>query len=427
MIGSLDTAELPLTVGQLRRLERVRDNADVCPTVCCCFRISGELDIDRFTDSVEILVSRHEALRIEILERPGREPRQRIRGVPPRAGLVSCQEVAARSEEQFSRYIRHVAARQLHQDWDAAAYPFRFRLFRYTPTAHVLMVALAHIAVDGIGAEILIRDLMRTYLDSLAGRPPRGLPQHRFADSIARQAAAGGKGSRRRPEGDPPSSPLPTRFDVPPPDPAERGGRARQFSLSLTGMELAALREQAGLQGWTEFTWVLAAFARTVFQFTRQDRIKILVPVNLRSPAEREVVGMYVLGVPVVIERPRDADGERGFVTGVGSALLRAIIRSRQGAVPELESRTDLMVLYQKMSGLDVRGFYRWGATDYMPRIGYSTTGMGVFIYSYPDVLDVQVLLDHRLFSADGAESVSETLRRNLTSRAGQEGRRNAG
>jgi hypothetical protein len=399
----------------------------VCPTICCCFRIPGELNIGRFTDSIEIVVSRHEALRIEILERPGREPRQRIRGLPPRADLISCQNVLARSEEQFSRYIRHIAAQERQEDRDAGAYLFRFRLFRYSPTVHVLMVALSHMAVDGIGAEILIRDLMRTYADTLAGRAPRGLPCRRFADSAARQVATGGKGSRRFAEGDPSGMLLPTRFDVPPADPAEQGGRGRQVCLSLAGTELAALREQASLHGCTEFTWILAAFARTVFRFTRQDRIKISVPVNMRSLAEREVVGMYVVAVAVVVERPRDADGGRHFVAGVGSALLRAMVRYRRSMVLGPESQTDLSVIYQKMSGLDSREFYQWGAADYMPRVGYSTRGMSVWIYSYPDVLDVQALLDPGVFSEDSAKGVSETLRRNLTSDSGQEGRQSAG
>jgi hypothetical protein len=427
MTGSAETAELPLTAGQLRLFELLRENSARCPTICCCFRIPGELDIERFTDSIEILVSRHEALRIEILEQPGGEPRQRIRGLPLREDLLSCQNVLARSEEQFSRYIRHIAVREQREDWGAGAYPFRFRLFRYSPTAHVLIVALSHLAVDGIGAEILIRDLMRTYADTLADRTPRGPSGRRFADSAARLVAPSGEGPRRfAGERDPSGQLPPTRFALPPVGPAERGGPARQFSLSLAGTELAALRGQARLHGGTEFTWVLAAFARTVFRFTGQDRIEISIPVNLRHPAEREVVGMYVVTVPVVIERPRNADGERCFVAGVGSTLLRAMVRCRRSMAAGPESQTDLNVLYQKMSGLDSREFFQWGAADYMPRVGYSTRGMTVVIYSYPGVLDVQALLDPGVFSPDSAKGVSEALSRNLTSDSGQEGRPSA-
>jgi hypothetical protein len=427
MIGSEETAELPLTAGQLRRFALLRGDTARCPTICCCFRIPGELDIDRLTDSVEILVSRHEALRIEILERPGREPRQRIRGQPPRADLISRQHVLARSEEQFSRYIRHITARELQEDWHAGSYLFRFRLFRYSPAVQVLLVALSHIAVDGIGAEILIRDLIRTYADILAGRTPRGLPRRRLADSVAGQVTAGGKGSLRFVEGDPSDPPLLTRFDVPPADHAERGGPGRQFSLSLAGPELAALRAQASLHGCTEFTWILAAFARTVFRFTRQDRIKISVPVNLRRPAEREVVGMYVVAVSVVVKRPHEADGGRRFVTEVGSALLRAMARYRPAMVLGPGSVTDLNIKYQKMSRLDSRQFYQWGATDYLPRVGYSTRGLSLEVYSYPDVLDVQALLDSGVFSEDSAKGVSETLSRNLIGDSGWERRNNAG
>lgn len=415
MMGSLESAELPLTTGQLRYFDALRRNPALRVGVWWGVRIPGELDVGKFTDSIQTLVSRHDALRIEILERSCGEPRQRIRSLPPRADLLSCRHVIARSEEQFSRYIRHIVARELRQKWDADAYPFRFRLFRYSPTVHVLVAGFSHLAVDGIGAEILIRDLMRTYGDTLAGRPPRRLPRRAFADSVRQWAAAGGEGSRRCAQRDTAGPFLPTRFDVPPPDAGEQGCRSRQVSLTLCGTELAALREQAGLRGCTEFTWILAAFARTVFLFTRQDRIKIAVPVNLRGPAERAVVGMYLLVIPVVVERPGDADGGRGFVAGVGSAMLRAMVRSRWS---RQRSRTDLEVLYQKVPGQDSRKF-RLGASRYMPRVDYSTSGLCVTVFSYPAVLDVHAVLDSGVFSQESAKDVSEALRRNLTSDSG--------
>jgi hypothetical protein len=416
MTGSVESEELPLATGQLDHLELLRGNPALRTGIWRCLRIPGRLDIDRFTDSVETLVRRHDALRIQIVDRPGGEPRQRIRGLPPRADLIFCQDVVARSEEQFSRYIRHVVANEQRQKWDANAYPFRFRVFRYSPAVHALVVGLSHLAVDGIGAEILIRDLMRIYEDPPAGCTPRGLPRRAFADSLLQWAAASGKGSRRSAERDPSDLPLPTQFDVPPPDPGERGSRSRQVSLSFSGTELAALREQASLHGCTEFTWILAAFARTVFRFTPQDRIKISIPVNLRGPAEREVVGMYVLVVPVVVERPRDADGERGFVAEVGSGVLRALVRYRWSRA---KSRNDLSVNYQKVSGLGSREF-RLSAIHYMPRVDYWTRGISLEVFSYPVVLDVQAVLDSGVFSEQSAKDVSEALRRNLTTDSGR-------
>ena len=202
---------------------------------------------------------------------------------------------------------------------------------------------------------------------------------------------------------------------------------AGSVSLSLGGTELAALREQASSDGCTEFTWILAAFARTVFRFTRQDRIKISVPVNLRSPAERGIVGMYVLLVPVVIERPRDAEGGRCFVAGVGTAVLRAMVAFRRSTARGLEFRTDLSVNYQKMPSLDSHEFYQLGTTDYQPRVNYVTPGMYVEVFSYPVVLDIHALLNSDVFSKHSAKDVSEALRRNLTLDPGRPGTADAG
>jgi hypothetical protein len=429
MTGFVESEELPLVSGQLRYLDMLRKDPAVRTGIWRCVRIAGELDIDRFTDSVETIVSRYDALRIEILDRPGREPRQRIRGVPPRADLISCQDVLARSEEQFSRYIQHVIVQEQRQRWgvDAChAYPFRFRLFRYSPTVHALVLGLSHLAVDGIGAEILVRDLMRTYADTLAGRTPRGRPRRSFAEYVTQWAAASGKGSRHAAQDDPAGVLLPTRFDVPPPAQGERDTRSRQVSLTLAGTELDALRERASLHRCTEFIWILAAFARTVFRFTRQDQVKISVPVNVRGPDEREVVGTYLLVVPVVLERPRDADGERGFVAEVGSAVLRAMVRYRWSTLEGARFRTDLGVLYTRISGLDVREFQPAVSRD-LPRVDYLTRGVSVEACSYPVVLDVRAVFDSAVFSEQSAKDVSETLRRNLTSDSGLHGRQSVG
>lgn len=422
MTCPVERGELPLATGQLRHFDMLRGNPALRTGIWRCVRIAGELDIDGLVDGIQTLVSRHDALRIEILERPGAEPRQRIRGLPPRADLISCQDVIARSEEQFDRYIRHVVAQEQRQSWTADVchpYPFRFRLFRYSATVQVLVAGLSHMAVDGIGADILIRDLKRIYLDILAGRPPRALPRRTFADSVLRWADAGGKDSRRCAGTDPVDLLPPTQFDVPPPGAGERDCRSRQVSFSLAGAELEALRAQASLYRCTEFTWILAAFARTVFLFTGLDRIRISVPVNLRGPAEHEVVGMYVLAFPVVVDRPREADGGRGFVAGVGNAVLRAMVRHRWSRTRGAEPRTDLSVLYQKMPGMDSRES-RLDAARYLPRADYWTRGISVEVLSYPVVLDVHAVLDSGVFSAESAKDVSAALRRNLTSDAGR-------
>jgi hypothetical protein len=401
----------------LRHFDVLRENPARRSGIWRGVRIPGELDLDRFVDSVEILVSRHDALRIEVVDRPGEQPCQRILGLPSRADLISCQNVVARSEEQFNRYVRHIVAEENRQKWGVDTchpYPFSFRLFRYKATVHVLVVGLSHMVVDGIGTDIVIRDLLRTYGDALAGRNPRGRPGRSFADSVMQLTAASALEPTRSAEPDSSDLFLATRFDVPRTNPREPGRQGRQASFSVSGTELAALRAQASLHDCTEFTWALAAFARAIFRFTGQDRIKVSVPVNLRGPAEREVVGMYVLRIPVVIERPKEAGNGRGFVAGVGSAVLRAMVRYRRDRTPPTEFRTDLSVAYQKFAGLSSRAS-RLGATHYMPQVDYLTPGISIEFLSYPVALDVSTVLDSAVFAEVSAKDVSDALRRNLT------------
>lgn len=408
--------EIPLTAGQAQHHRVLRRNPALRMAIWSCYRLPGEVDADRFVDSVRTLVARHAALRLTLVERPGEEPRQVVRQVPEGARLVSRQHVVARSEEQFDRYVRHVVARERRRAWDPAAYPFRFRLFRYDRTVHALAVGLSHLAVDGVGADIVIRDLLRTYADAAAGRAPRGPSRPDFPDSVRDRAPHTARATRREAApGAAHPDPL-TRFVTPPPAPGDASDAGRQCFLSLSGPELAALRRGATRLGCTEFTWLLAAFAATVFRFTRQPGVTISVPVDLRRPTERQVVGMYVLAIPVRVDRPRDPADWPDLPRAVGGALLRAMLVHRHGRAREVDQPTSLSLNYRRMSPLDSRDFHLMGAAAYLPRVNYRSAGVELAASSYPDILDVHAVLDPEVFSTAGVREVSEALERNLTS-----------
>ncbi|MEU7449793.1 condensation domain-containing protein [Streptomyces diastaticus] len=425
-----DQDGFPLTSGQLQHYRTTKENPELRTAIWSAYRISGALDIDRFIDSVEILVAGHEALRTKIFERPGGELRQRVVGPPDRARLLTCKRVLSRSEDQFNRYIRHLVASEQTKEWDAGGLPFRFGLFRYAPSVHALVVGFSHTAVDGVGNEILMRDLMRIHQERVTGHTPSGPRRQRFVESALRQAAALEKRTRGVREHDFSGVPPVTQFQVGSPEPREDAGTlSRKSDFSLAGEELAALRQLADRHGCTEFHWILAAFTMTIFQVTQQDRLKISIPVNLRGTADRDVVGMYVVAVPVVIDRPTVPNDMRRYPREVGTAVLRATAMYRMES-PELldrllvtqserwgaRCRHDLTVNYRRVSGMSRRSFARLDWSEYRARVDYSFPGVGLRIFSFEDAVDVHAVLNSGLFPGDTTNDLVEALRENLTS-----------
>ncbi|MEU3047370.1 condensation domain-containing protein [Streptomyces sp. NPDC006984] len=405
------------------------ENPELRTAIWSSYRISGALDIDRFIGSVEALVAGHEALRTEIFERPGGELRQRVVGPPDRARLITCKKVLSRSEDQFNRYIRHLVAGEQTKEWDAGTLPFRFRLFRYAPTVHAFVAGFSHTAVDGVGNEILMRDLMRIHREAITGHRPSSAPRRRFMESALRQADALEKRARGVREHDFSGVPPVTQFQVGSSGSLEDTGTlSRKSDFSLAGQELATLRQLADRHGCTEFHWILAAFAMTIFQVTRQDRLKISIPVNLRGTADRDVVGMFVVAVPVLIDRPTVPEDMRRYPREVGTALLRATAMYRMGS-PEVLDRSlaaqsqrwgarcrhDLTVNYRKVSGTSRHSFARLDWSEYRARVDYSFPGVGLRIFSFEDAVDVHAVLNAGLFPGDITNDLVEALRENLT------------
>jgi Condensation domain len=272
------------------------------------YRIDGELDVDAFVAALEGCVRKHDALRIGISTDHGQaEVRQWLRPTPSRAELLRCRRVAAASEEQFSRYARNVLISDVRKPWDLQnQYPFRFTLLQYSPVLHEFLAAFSHLAIDARSRGIFMRDLWRYYQNTMQGESPsRTALGERFMAAARRSA-----GGLARADADsgywhaklasaPPACQLVRTLDG---ESWKMEASSKAFRWS--GASLERIREMARLARCSEFQWALAAFARAVFEVTKQDYIRIGIPADGRLPAERDVVGMFAIPLSICIERP---------------------------------------------------------------------------------------------------------------------------
>ncbi|WP_328552157.1 condensation domain-containing protein [Streptomyces sp. NBC_00358] len=298
------TVRYPLTSGQSSYYARVRERPEMSSSISAAYRIEGELDVARFAEAVARTVAQHDALRIGLCDEQADVPSQLVRPQPDNSALLSLQQVRSSSEAQFDRYVRLVHGKDLAEPWDLATeYPFRFRLLRRSPTVHAFLASFSHVAVDGRGMSLVLRDLWQNFEQDTAQPDGPSAPQRESFVSAAEQhaadasAKAAGFWRQRVAENRPSGEPAPAR-----PDTAEQQGVTVRVTLS--GAERKLLRERARTFGCTEFQLTMAALAYAVLTETATgDRVHVWLPVDARSPADFDTSGMFTVSLPVALPR----------------------------------------------------------------------------------------------------------------------------
>jgi hypothetical protein len=197
---------------------------------------------------------------------------------------------------------------------------FRASLYRRSPTEHVLMLVVHHIAVDAWSIGLLVSEWTAAYAAErqdapapLAPLPAQYADFVRWQEELLRGPEGGEMLSywRRQLRSPQPTLQIPT--DRPrPPFPSFRGG-THEFRIdeATTG----ALRDLARSEGATLFTVLLAAFHVLLFRYSGQDDVLVGSPTAGRSRQDFEgVVGYFVN--PVVLRA--DLSGDPTFTEMVG-------------------------------------------------------------------------------------------------------------
>ncbi|MFG2342387.1 amino acid adenylation domain-containing protein [Streptomyces yangpuensis] len=127
-------------------------------------RVSGELDLVHLRRAMEVLIARHEALRITIVGGPGAY----AQAVRPSAPL-SMEMIDVDDAAQAPVLAGLEVARPFDLTGDALA---RLSVLRLGARDHVLVLALHHLVTDGWSRGVLVRDLSEVYSALVKGADP---------------------------------------------------------------------------------------------------------------------------------------------------------------------------------------------------------------------------------------------------------------
>ncbi|SEN18910.1 non-ribosomal peptide synthetase [Actinacidiphila rubida] len=290
---------IPLSSAQ-RRLWFMAQWEGPSPTynMPAAYRLTGPLDTAALRDALADLAARHESLRT-VFPATGGEPRQLVLPADQARPRLPVRAVARGG-------LDAAVAEASGRSFDIANEPpLHAELLALSPTDHVLVLVLHHIAGDGWSMKPLLRDLATAYTARLAGRPP-GWPELplQYADYAVWQRdlldAEDDPGSamsrrldawRRQLAGLPEDLPLPT--DRPRPAVPSYVGAGTPVEIAP---ELhARLVRLARSHGASLFMVVQAAFAALLSRLGGGTDIPLGTPAaGRRDDALHDLVGMFV-------------------------------------------------------------------------------------------------------------------------------------
>lgn len=294
------------------------------------FEIRGRLDVALLRRCLAELLARHETLRTAFAGTPG-GLRQIIAGpdeVPVPLRVHDLRDCSPRRRDEL---VRRLAFEQGRRPFDLREPPlWRASLLRTADRAHVLLLTLHHIVVDGWSMSVLIGEIARFYAALARGSHPRPTPlEVQCADYAAweRRQLSGARLEellaywRTALRDAPGTLALPT--DRPRPAVASHEGDAVEFAVPAEVRR--GVQRLAGSLRASTFIVLLAGFTALLHRHARQDDIVVGVPVANRLQPELDgVIGFFTN----MLALRADLSGDPTFAELVGrirAACLAAL------------------------------------------------------------------------------------------------------
>ncbi|MFS1303918.1 amino acid adenylation domain-containing protein [Streptosporangium longisporum] len=265
-------------------------------------RVRGPLDHDALRRALEVVVTRHEALRWRIPSRDG----------APYVTVAPAGEVPLPLDDLSAAPDPEAALRALLQDeartrFDLETGPLlRARLVRLAVDDHVLAVTVHHVVFDGWSQDVFYRDLSAAYRGD--GPGPAGAS---LGDYVAwsRERSNGGAVDWWREH----LRDAPMVLDLPrdAPRPPVQTFFGALLTDELDGSVGGHVRELALRMGVTPYPVLLAAFAELLARLSGQDDLVVGAPYADRGHVAFEsLVGMCVRVLPLRLRQDAESSFE---------------------------------------------------------------------------------------------------------------------
>ncbi len=261
-------------------------------------QITGKLNIHALEQAISEIVRRHEVLRTSFQE-INDTPVQVIH--PTVTVSLPIVDLQGLSDTQQTAEVQRLVAQEAHKPFDLQQPPLiRGQILWLDKNAHVLLLTVHHIVVDGWSMGVFIQELSTLYPVFVSGQPSP-LPELpiQYADfAVWQKQWLSGEVIetklnywRQKLAGAPPLLELPTDRPRPPVETFRGGSYAFTLSSQLT-RQILSLSQTTGI---TLFMTLQAAFVTLLHRYTGQDDILVGTPIANRNRQEIEpLIGFFV-------------------------------------------------------------------------------------------------------------------------------------
>ncbi|UFZ03316.1 amino acid adenylation domain-containing protein [Bradyrhizobium ontarionense] len=295
-----------LSAGQKRLwfLHR-RDPSGSAYTEAWVGRIVGNLNIGALAQSLDHLVGRHEALRTSIVE-IGAEPWALVQ-TDTKTSLSCVGGPICESE------IQQAASDFISQSFDLSRGVCRTALFSVRDGSHVLVLAVHHIACDGLSFDVMQRELAADYAAIVTCQPRLSAhADYQYSDFVSwqRSLLEGGERERQLAYWREQLSPLPELARVPRMG-AVVESRAEIATAVLPPQRTRVLERLAATCGTSPMVVAVAVYFALLHRLSGETDLSVGTPVTNRMPGELQgIVGFTVNTVVLRVS----AEGDPRFV-----------------------------------------------------------------------------------------------------------------
>ncbi|EME17622.1 non-ribosomal peptide synthetase, partial [Rhodococcus triatomae] len=328
----LHDAPVPVSLAQQRMwVVNQLDTTSAVYNIPIAVRLTGHLDVPALTAALGDVVDRHQTLRTVFPNTPT-GPVQQVRSATEATPDLTPVDVPV---DRLRPRVRALATAGFDV---TATTPLRATLLRITPTTHVLVLVVHHIAADGLSMGPLARDVLTAYAARIEGRAPTwaALPVQ-YTDYALWQRDLLGSAD------DPDSllarqlrfwtdtlagAPEVLSLPIDRPRPARASMRGGTVDVTLDADLHARLLALAHARGTSLFMVLHAALAVLLARSSGESDISIGSPVSGRGEAGLDdLVGMFV-GTLVLRAQVDAAEPFTGLLERVRADDLAALSRT---------------------------------------------------------------------------------------------------
>jgi amino acid adenylation domain-containing protein len=290
---------LPLSFAQQRLwlIDQITANKSVY-NVPLAYQMTGDLDIEIFSQSLQAIAQRHESLRTAFSIIDQQPVQNFVKHLEIDLPMIDLQSLTASDQHQE---LNRLAEVEIQTPFNLSQSPlFRAKLVRLAPDNHVFLLTMHHIICDGWSLDIFFRELGLIY-EALAQGKPSPLPplSIQYADFAVWQ--------REWLQGEVLDSQLfywkeqlrdinpllQLATDRPRPTVQSNTGDRQIFDLSKSLSD--DLKSLSNSEGVTLFMTLLAAFQTLLYRYTGQTDILVGCPIANRNRTEIEhLIGFFV-------------------------------------------------------------------------------------------------------------------------------------